>query len=62
MSIDAARSAAKAHAALVAQGHSPAAVRHEQRRRERSTVGILVEPGGSYQRSLEARGSSRSNP
>ena len=60
--IDAARAAAKAHAALVAQGHDPAAVRREHRRQAKSTLGHLLEPGGPYQRSLEARGIVKVKP
>ena len=56
VSLEAARVAAKANAGLVAQGNDPAAVKAESRRRERSTLGILLEEGGAYQRSLEARG------
>jgi hypothetical protein len=44
VTIDGARAAAKAHAALVAQGVDPAAVRRENRRREKSTLGFLLEP------------------
>ncbi len=54
--LDAARTAAKAHAAQVAQGADPAAMRQEKRRQEKSTLGVLLEIDGAYERSLQSRG------
>jgi hypothetical protein len=54
--LDEARAAARAHAGMVAQGHDPAAMRRESRRRERSALGTLLETDGPYERSLVARG------
>jgi hypothetical protein len=56
LSIDAARSATRAHAGLVAGGHDPAAVRHEKRRREKATLGMLLAVNGPYEQSLKKRG------
>jgi integrase len=55
LSIDAARDVARAHAGQVAKGHDPAEVRHEQRRREKATLGTLLAVDGPYERDLITR-------
>ena len=55
LTLDAARDAARAYAGQVAKGRDPAQERHEQRRSETATLGMLLAVGGPYERSLRAR-------
>ena len=55
LTLDDARSAARAHAGQVAKGIDPAQERHQQRRSETASLGVLLAIGGPYERSLRAR-------
>ena len=56
LTIDAARTAARAHAGQIARGADPAQVRTDQRRKAAATLGVLLAADGAYERNLQARG------